>query len=270
MRKTRPVSRNYSYEKNTKLPFILFDGLEEDRQASYKLFCKTCGLPIELDASNSGLSGKTHRFTKKLEAKKPIYEDSQLLKCSKAHLNYAQYKYEEKQPMRYILTLTKLMQIKRNWVKRLLEALLVVALLSILPIAFAWIHYSFINEYSARKTLEQSGKTTSAQILSKYHSSGSYKSVDRYELTYQYMVDGQNFRSKKQVDYNTYFLSKEGSSSQIFYLPDQPNKSDLVSNDQLSLDIFIIILLDIMILGVVVFILIKFMLNKKNKLKIKI
>ncbi len=219
-----PSSHFYPY-KNQQLPHLLFDGLETESLQEHHVQCPQCNKYMELDI------------------KKALSNNSIIrLRCKNRHFYSATINYYEKQPGRYLVELIRLERLK---LKYLAIVILAVALFVGLIV---WMHVSVIQAVAERNRLTENGVGTTALVIDSYHSSGP-RQADRYELTYEYDVDGQLYNVTKQVDATTFSIYERGDTLPIVYDAADRETSDVLLNDNNATQIILLAITDTLLVA---------------------
>lgn len=234
---------------------LLIDGLEHQAlEHIIELKCLTCGTIIHKPTKQALAS---HKLKKRYAAMLDDLPSSKfdydfLMICENKHHNVVRIKFEEVQPSRYKLHLVGQQIFQASKLRRMVEFVLVVFLLSIIPLVVIFANLSLYQKYQRIGYLREYGVSTSGTVISRYGDSGGAKRAPNYELSYSYMVDGVNLLDTKDVDVNTYNLHDVGDQISIVYDPNNPSITDVEFNDEVSIELFSVVFLDVVLLVVII------------------
>lgn len=234
---------------------LIYDGVEDGAWTSKVSFrCGKCSKPVsstvEQIVKQSILPRHAKKYQERLEKNKFSYDS--VVRCKNGHEHLVRIRFEETQPARYQVELLGHTLVAKPLLRKIAEIVLIILLLSILPAAVIFANVSYFSSVNRANMLIENGLETTAVVVDRYGDAGGAKRAASYELTYEYQVDSQNYVDEKKVDVNTYNLADIDDEISIYYDPYNPDITDVVANDELFLDGFSVLLLNVVVIIVVV------------------
>lgn len=229
---------------------LAYDGLEDGAWSARVSFrCSECNKTISATTEQFVKNSKLPRYARKQQSqlKQHNFAYDAVLRCPNGHTHIARIRFEETQPARYQVELLDHKRVIKTGFRKLMEGVLVVVLLSIIPVTIAYVNISYFLSAHRANYLAQNGIKTAAVVIDRYGDSGGVKRAAVYELTYTYSVDGRMYTDEKKVDVNTYTFAEIDDDINITYDPENPEITDVEGNDELFLNGFVVILLDVVV-----------------------
>lgn len=138
----------------------------------------------------------------------------------------------------------------------------VIIILAAIPAGLIWFNIATYKAWRKTKDLSDSGVAVQGMVLDKEKSMPAPRSVQTFTIKYKYsakLADGseKEFITEKKVDENTFLFATPNQPIDIIYQSDNPGDSDVKGNDDVSMRIFLTLLIDVAVILTVIFIAIK-------------